>query len=592
LQSVPETNDEVDEGYLDFDVPGTQVIPPPVKRRRFRQVDDGDFTFSSTTTTTTTTTTLNDADNDKFTPPVSPPRGQRRMPEAKSPDDTRSVASSSIGSVTSTVAVLSAKASQKLATLLSKVTVVTSSSRSCPQHESPIEHDLPWVSMICLESFNRIVTGKGEDSPSCLETEESDDEDDALDEHDNPIMTTNRLLSKSQVIPMLGRVMGRSLQAVCDLMQRQEQQQQQQHCLDCWAHWEQRISILAELLDGACLFHKSNRTACCESDAFLFDERNGGLIFNIVVFLRQCSRRLGATKTLQDDDNTNNNNNKLSGIMLLALRTLTSLTHDNELAAEHMTVCYPPCDDGDDSDNDSNSNSNSNSLEDHQTVRGVDVLAELVYELEQDKKNTTTDRKSSSNKHDDEALHRFDCTIFCLNTLANIIEAGDVRRTLAEITVVKSSSSLNKQKKTRWLKWLCRWLVSQTESFQDAIFGIGKHNKNTAKKHQDRELQKHEEDRLVAAGNGCVLLACMMKEPEEISEEPESTNTIRQLIVDQLPRNEEGDAAYILIINTLKAFCNFYHFSLGDLSVAIVTPVKKLIGELQELERQERTSGN
>ena len=94
-----------------------------------------------------------------------------------------------------------------------------------------------------------------------------------------------------------------------------------------------------------------------------------------------------------------------------------------------------------------------------------------------------------------------------------------------------------------------------------------------------------EEDRLVAAGNACVLLACLMTEPEEISEEPESTNTIRNLIIEQMPKHEDGSSTGVtMIINTLRAFCNFYHYSLGELSVAVVTPVKKLIQELEDLQ--------
>jgi hypothetical protein len=82
-----------------------------------------------------------------------------------------------------------------------------------------------------------------------------------------------------------------------------------------------------------------------------------------------------------------------------------------------------------------------------------------------------------------------------------------------------------------------------------------------------------------------------MTEPEEISEEPESTNTIRNLIIEEMPRHEDGSSTGVaMIINCLKAFCNFYHFSLGDLSVAIVTPVKMLIGELEELQKTDLVS--
>ena len=52
-----------------------------------------------------------------------------------------------------------------------------------------------------------------------------------------------------------------------------------------------------------------------------------------------------------------------------------------------------------------------------------------------------------------------------------------------------------------------------------------------------------------------------------------------------MPTDEEGrDIGITLMIKTLKAFCNFYHFSIGPLSVAIVTPVLKLIKDLENIQ--------
>ena len=255
------------------------------------------------------------------------------------------------------------------------------------------------------------------------------------------------------------------------------------------------------------------------------------------------------------------------------LRMLTSLTHDNALAAEQMTIC--------------NDFVLEHEFTSSASIRGIDLLAELVYRLDEEhesqqrasrhsKAHAKNGRKKTANDQD---LQRYDSTIFCLNTLANIIEAEGVRRILAELHVPNEDD--DDDESMLWLEWLCQWFVEKTEGFQDAIMSIGNDRGSS-----DRELEKHEEDRLVAAGNGCVLLACLMKEPEEISEAPESTNTIRNLILDQMPSNEDGTSTgATLIINTLKAFCNFYQFSLGELSVAVVTPVKKLIEELEELQK-------
>ena len=572
----------------DLDLDAKRMPPPPAKRPTLNNhhhkntttttttMGGGRMSFTSTSEeTTTSTTTATDSYCCYYPPPPA-------APAIKS--STESVAASELS-----VSMTTKKISQKLQKLLEKV-VVVSNNGCCYKNPSnhtnnngcehdhdhddeghpiiPSSCDNPWVNMVCLESFNRIVTGKGEEgSQSCIEGSDSEEEDDH-DESSNPILITNSLLGKSGTIPMLARTMSRSLTSVCQLLTRNDADNNnncEDHC--GWTYWHDRISILASLIDGACLFNGENRRAFCENDPFSFVEKNDGLVFHILLLLshfcgRQRRRQRRQVQVAKDS--------KMSGIMLLALRTLTSLTHDNKLAAEQMKMCNEQ-QVGDDTTSSSNS-------EESSSIRGLDVLAELVFELEEDNKvNVIGNKKSSAGRVSDDDLHRFDSTIFCLNTLANIIEAEGVRRMLAEIEVESSSGDV------LWLKWLCQWLVNQTDTFRDAILGLGK-DKGSSSASSERELQKHEEDRLVAAGNGCVLLACLMKEPEDISEEPESTNTIRKLIIEQMPRNDDGSSTGVtMIINTLKAFCNFYHLSLGELSVAIVAPVKKLIQELEEL---------
>jgi hypothetical protein len=454
------------------------------------------------------------------------------VPKAQSPQ--RSVASSVTCDTTTTTTTTTTRLSPKLATLLSKVTL----SQECDH----VQQQDNWISMVCLQSLNRIINGKDEEGPSCIENTDDDDDDDPEEEEEeqNPILITNNLLAKSGAVPVLARAMSESLDNVTTLLANEEES------VACWKCWHAKISILASLIDGACLFHEANRRAFCEDDPFSFEERNQGLVFHIILLLNQFAKR--GRMTLDD---------KISGIVLLGLRTLTSLTHDNAVAGEQLTMC------------------SSRGESDEESIRGLNVLTELVFALE--RRGDDNDKKAEASRSKDEDLHRYDSTIFCLNTLANIVEGADVRRLLAEIKVASTSGE------TLWLKWLCQWLVIQTASFRDAIMGIGK--KDGSSSSQQRELQKNEEDKLVAAGNGCVLLACLMTEPDSISEEPESTNIIRNLIIDQMPVNKDGSSTGVtMIVNTLKAFCNFYHYSLGDLSVAIVTPVKKLIQELEEME--------
>ena len=77
-----------------------------------------------------------------------------------------------------------------------------------------------------------------------------------------------------------------------------------------------------------------------------------------------------------------------------------------------------------------------------------------------------------------------------------------------------------------------------------------------------------------------------MKEPQERLGDSgdETTSAIRRLILEEMPSDKNGKPTGVaLIINTLKAFCNFYHFSLGELSMAIVEPVKQLIYQMSDI---------
>jgi len=168
--------------------------------------------------------------------------------------------------------------------------------------------------------------------------------------------------------------------------------------------------------------------------------------------------------------------------------------------------------------------------------------------------------------------------------------------------VLQSGSSIS------WLKWLCQWIVKQTDSFQEEILAIGNtkasnkdtknggqnsandrnSNSNNTNHDEEEELHKHEEEKLVAAGNGCVVLACLITEPND--DDPESSVTIQTLIKDQMPPNKDGSSSGLtLIVNTLKAYCNYYHISMGQVSFAIIAPVKKLIDELDDIVKVEES---
>jgi hypothetical protein len=127
-----------------------------------------------------------------------------------------------------------------------------------------------------------------------------------------------------------------------------------------------------------------------------------------------------------------------------------------------------------------------------------------------------------------------------------------------------------------FLRWLARWVVDQTSTFREILLhqSFGKkqlwhiRKECYGKRIADGELRKESEEHLVIAGNGFILLACIMIKSEA---------SIRQSILLQMP------GGYTLIENTLRSFCNFYYYTVGDLSVAVVAPVKKLLEDLATL---------
>jgi hypothetical protein len=148
---------------------------------------------------------------------------------------------------------------------------------------------------------------------------------------------------------------------------------------------------------------------------------------------------------------------------------------------------------------------------------------------------------------------------------------------------------------TPFLIWLSQWLIAQTESFRESIlkgsFGSGRVD-GVSELHSDRELDKNEHEQLVTAGNVCVLLACLLIDPPLLDGTKRAqtglkgvTRKIREMILSEMPVDEGSGlpTGTLFIQNTLKAFSNFLYLSVGDLSVAVVAPVRKLISELEKI---------
>ena len=113
-----------------------------------------------------------------------------------------------------------------------------------------------------------------------------------------------------------------------------------------------------------------------------------------------------------------------------------------------------------------------------------------------------------------------------------------------------------------------------------------KKNDTAENSQQSRDLEHHEDEFLVQAGNGFILLAYFLIGGNSTDSKPDSSldKKICQEIMAEMPIDDDGKSRGVaLIVNTLKAFCNFYRYSIGELSVAVIDPVLKLISKLEKI---------
>jgi hypothetical protein len=411
------------------------------------------------------------------------------------------------------------------------------------RHSCSIEDD-GGAGCVALIALNRIIAGKNEnDEQSCIDSQDGKDGDNgglgnsADEDDDNPLLLTNRLLGESGAIPLMAQAIADALAAVTSQLRQWVPSDGApiELCTGCLNYLHDRVSKLASLVDGACLLNESNRRLFCQEG---FAPESGGYL---VVGLISTLTELCDAGRLFEEGN-------LGEIGLEILRTLTSLTHENELAGKELE----------------SSLSENGSADD--TRHGLGALVHIL------KVVIDNEGQSSADKM------RYDSVIFCLNTLTNVVESGGNRKILAEMEVPGSDD------KELFLTWLTRWVVSQTTSFRDAVAGstFG----SSPSKHASRQLDAQEDERLVTAGNGFVLLACLM-EDNHGGTDSAVTDGIRDLVLAQVP-GDDSDKSITFMKNTLKAFCNFYHYSIGDLSVAVVAPVKKLIQQLEAIQNEMR----
>ena len=420
----------------------------------------------------------------------------------------------------------------------------------------------------------------------------------------NPLLFKNIMLKKSGALPFLVRAMVETLQAVICLASNEsvktdyltlsnnhlKNKDTRRYCIICLQHLQCRLQTLSSVIDGACCLNEDNRNIICGIGSNLASSGSevGILIPSLILVLTRINI---VPSTLEDDNDSYDG--IMANISLSAIRTLTSITHENETAALQLLHKYDM--------------RQPNLLILNEDVIGISIVLHLLHKLvslQQQMKCSLLKRQIKGavtyNVDKDKRLHHcYDAIIFCLNILANILETTssfDAKKAIFETKV--SLNNNHEQDKELALSWLARWVVSQTRPYRDAVMtgSFGKKKKKEFMNEEvSRDLEKHEDEYLVTAGNGFILLACLMR-VTAVSDETESNDTyilkeekvltqhIRDVIFSQMPKDDLGNCTgKTLVINTLKAFCNFYHYSVGELSVAIVNPVLKLIKGIEEL---------
>ena len=356
----------------------------------------------------------------------------------------------------------------------------------------------------------------------------------------NPIVYANDMLRRSGSLSQYGRSMAETISAM--VFQSRQSDDKSSVCTRCLGHLLQRASLLSEVIDSLCCLSPEVSASLCMQELLLIPS-----LLRVVADLSFGRSSLSV--------------NASHAMIVTALKTLSSMTHENLKACDQIVVdtynwkvCLPvSC------RQDANCNGGTAKSK---RISGLDILFSHLYKTVA----AGGELDSIENKAD------YDSAIYCLTILSNVVEMSpSLSKGNFEKMVVSGTSAIS---------WLAQWVVSRTSGFKRSVMQASFGSQDVSPADEDVGLKEGEEDNLLAAGNGFVLLASLMI--DESSSFPISS--IRSSIIEELPEQRIQ-----FMINTLKAFCNLYHYSVGDLSVAVIFPVKKLISGLELLDQDQET---
>lgn len=413
---------------------------------------------------------------------------------------------------------------------------------------------------LALEALTKIMSGKYEendegveDTADCGNEENADDMESPDDEHttkscevddieisnmSNPMIFRNVMMRESGAIPYLARAMVEALEAA-NISALEIDRDAESFCTTCSNYLRDRILTLSSLIDGLCLLSNENRRVFC-----LVSIRNGKGFKPMLIPVLLKTFACFSLSSL------NASHGAFADIGLAALRTLTSLTHENGVGGvqciSKLKISLPRFSTG--------------------SMGGVETIVRLLENL--------VNREATSQ-------HIYDSIILCLNSLTNVFESSsfaDFSRAILDIEL----KGTEQESKVLALTWLSKFITNQTEPFRDAVMSLEYGKEPYTKGDNGQDSDFHEDDYLITAGNGLILLSCLLGGGGDGDiGEVELMTKIKNIILAEIPGSHEGEKL-ILVINTLKAFCNFYRYSMGELSVAVIAPVLRLISGLEK----------
>ncbi|KAL7466154.1 hypothetical protein ACHAXS_006446 [Conticribra weissflogii] len=329
-------------------------------------------------------------------------------------------------------------------------------------------------------------------------------------------------------------------------------------CERCFSYLQERVSTLSEIIDNLCCLSPEVSRTLSQKESLL-----------VPSLLRVVDELSGL--------DAEENSSIVDETLLAVLNTLTSLTHENSLACAQLISPHfwdfastKQC-----------------IKHKNGSIRktGLDIIFTQLLRTSHFNTPVITCAERFNERS------RYDSNILCLNILTNVVEMvpHPTKATIAGMTITDKDMD-SRDLSISVVAWLSRWIVSKTTGFQKSVmkgsFGSTKvvttssATISTVNNDDDSELKAGEEGNLVTAGNGFVLLSYLM-----LNDDSSSSQTIQDIVIGELPMDKDGKSGGIqFMIKTMKAFCNFYHYSVGDLSVAVISPIVRLIAGLEKLD--------